>query len=208
MKNEEQEDKYMDYRDYPIMYGPSTGKQLKKMYPELAAEPLFKDLTNEDILFAWYLGNKSSPVDPNWTDEVRYKQSALQAYQNNAEKRNAYGMKQVPEAILIAVEKMATFSPNARMTAKRTIQNHFHNILKMSNVDVDKDFKYIDKDGNELTDWTARNQYVTSIKTTAEIVPTLIRQMEEGFGIEKRKVEEEGGMKQIDKYHQDKKNKS
>lgn len=198
--------KQYEYSDYPILYGPTTGKSLKKMFPELAEEPLFKDIPNEDLLFAWYLGSKSSPIDPSWTDEIRFKQAAISAFQFNKEKRDNYSAKIVPENVMIAVEKMGKYSPNTRLLAARTMQNHLHNILKMSQVDVEKDFLYVDKEGNELIDWTARNQYVTSVKTTNEIMPSLIKQLEDGFGIEKKKSEEVG-TKAIDKYHQNKKDK-
>jgi hypothetical protein len=197
----------VENKEKPILFGPSTGKHLKKMYPELANEPLFKEIKNDDLLFAWYLGNKSSPVDPEWPEELRYKESARQAFTNDVEKRNQYANKNVPESVRLAVEKMGTYSPKARELAARTLQNHFHNMLEMSQVDVKKDFMYVDKDGNELIDWTARNQYISSVKTSTEILPNLIKQVEEGFGIEKTK-KEESGTRAIDKFHNDKKNTS
>jgi len=197
----------VENKEKPILFGPSTGKNLKKMYPELANEPLFKEIKNDDLLFAWYLGNKSSPVDPEWPEELRYKESARQAITNDVEKRNQYANKNVPESVRLAVEKMSTYSPKARELAARTLQNHFHNMLEMSQVNVKDDFKYIDKDGNELIDWTARNQYISSVKTSVEVLPNLIKQVEEGFGIEKTK-KEESGTRAIDKFHNDKKNTS
>jgi len=197
----------VENKEKPILFGPSTGKHLKKMYPELANEPLFKEIKNDDLLFAWYLGNKSSPVDPEWPEELRYKESARQAITNDVEKRNAYANKNVPESVRLAVEKMGTYSPKARELAARTLQNHFHNMLEMSQVNVKEDFKYIDKEGNELIDWTARNQYISSVKTSVEVLPNLIKQVEEGFGIEKTK-KEESGTRAIDKFHNDKKNTS
>jgi len=197
----------VENKEKPILFGPQTGKHLKKMYPELANEPLFKEIKNDDLLFAWYLGNKSSPIDPDWAEEIRFKEAARQAYPNDAEKRNAYANKNVPESVRLAVEKMGTYSPKARELAARTLQNHFHNMLEMSHVDVKKDFLYLDKDGNELIDWTARNQYISSVKTATEVLPNLIKQVEDGFGIEKTK-KEESGTRPIDKFHNDKKNTS
>lgn len=197
----------VENKEKPILFGPSTGKHLKKMYPELANEPLFKEIKNDDLLFAWYLGSKSSPVDPEWPEELRYKESARQAITDNVEKRNQYANKNVPESVRLAAEKMGTYSPKARELAARTLQNHFHNMLEMSQVDVKKDFIYVDKEGNELIDWTARNQYISSVKTSTEILPNLIKQVEEGFGIEKTK-KEESGTRAIDKFHNDKKNTS
>lgn len=197
----------VEEKDKPILYGPTTGKHLKKMYPELALEPLFKEVKNDELLFAWYLGCKSSPIDPNWAEEIKYKQASLAAFPNDAPKRNQYAAKNVPENVRLAVEKMATYSPKARELAARTLQNHFHNMLEMSEVNVNSDFNYVDKEGNTLIDWTARNQYMSSVKTATEILPNLLKLMEEGFGIEKSQ-KQEVGVKHIDKYHNDKKNQS
>lgn len=195
--------KYND-KDLPILFGPQTGKTLKKLYPEIEKEPTFKEITNEDLLFAWYLGNKSSPIDPDWDENIRYKQAAIQSLPNNHDKRNRYGSKEVPETVMLAVEKMATFSPRAREVSARIVQNSFHNILKMSQVDVDKDFMYTDKEGVDRIDWTARKQYIDSVKTTTEILPTLIKQLEDGFGIGRTK-KEESKEKAIEKFHNQKK---
>lgn len=197
----------VEEKDKPILYGPTTGKHLKKMYPELALEPLFKEVKNDELLFAWYLGCKSSPIDPDWGEEIRYAQSALMAFPNDLLKRKQYAAKNVPDDVKLAVEKMATYSPKARELAARTLQNHFHNMLEMSQIEVKKDFQYIDKEGNELIDWTARNQYMSSVKTATEILPNLLKLMEEGFGIEKSR-KEENGTRAIEKYHNEKKNNS
>jgi len=197
----------VENKEKPILFGPSTGKHLKKMYPELANEPLFKEIKNDDLLFAWYLGNKSSPIDPNWPEELRYKESARQAITNDVEKRTQYANKNVPESVRLAAEKMGTYSPKARELAARSIQNQFHNILKTSEIDIDKAFQYIDKEGNELTDWTARKQHFDTMKSNSELLPTLLKLLEDGFGIEKTK-KEESGTRPIDKFHNDKKNTS
>lgn len=197
-----------DLNDIPLLFGPQTGKSLRKLYPEIAAEPAFKELKDDELLFVWYISNQSSPVDPNWLDEIRYKQAAIAAFPANPQKRNQYSAKDIPEHVAIAMEKMETYSPRARDVAARIIQQSFHNLLEMSNVDVEKDFLYTDKEGSTLTDWTARKQYVDSIKTTSEILPTLLKQLEEGFGMVKKNRKEESGVKSIDKYHQHKKNQS
>lgn len=193
--------------DMPILWGPVTGKSLKKMYPELAAEPLFKELKNDELLFAWYVGCKSSPIDPDLEETIRYRQAATQAFPNSQEKRNKFAAKNISDEIRLAIEKMATYSPKAREIAARITQNDFHTLLKMSDVDINKDFNYIDKEGVKRIDFGARKQHIDSIKLRSEVMPNLIRQMEEGFGIEKtRKEEMGGGQKAIEKYHNDKKN--
>lgn len=192
--------------EYPILFGPKNGKSLKKMYPEIANDPIYKDMQNEDILFAWYVGCESSPINKELSQDIIYKTAATNAI-SDVEKRKNYSNKILPESVVIAIDKMSTYSPKAREIAAKALQNYFHNILKMSDVDVRKDFIYTDKEGNPLIDFTARKQYIDGAKTASELLPSLIKQVEEGFGIEKTK-KEESGTKLIDKYHNNKKEKS
>lgn len=192
------------HSELPILFGPKNGKHLKQLYPELATEPLFKDLSNEDVLFAWYIGNKSSPIDEDLEDFMRYRQAATLTFKTNEVKRKKYANKEITEDVSLAIKKMETYSPHARDLAKKALQNYFYNILKMSDVNVKKDFMYLDKEGTERIDFTARKQYIDGGKTASEVLPSLIKQVEEGFGIEKTK-KEESRTRAIDTYHKNKK---
>ena len=189
-----------------ILFGPSNGKSLKKMYPEIASEPLFKELNNEEVLFAWYVGCKSSPIDQSISDSEKYKQAAAISFKTDREKMARFSVMDVTENVKLAIEKMETYSPKAREIATQALQNHFKNIIKLSEIDIISDTEYKDKEGNSSIDWTARKQYSDIVKTHSEILPNLIKQVEEGFGIEKTK-KEETGTRAIDKYHNSKKDK-
>ena len=62
------------------------------------------------------------------------------------------------------------------------------------------DFVNFDKDGNKEINWTGRNSYVTSAKNISETLPSLIKQVEEGFGVTDIK-EGEVGSKAISRFH-------
>lgn len=188
-----------------ILFGPRSGKSLKKLYPELEEEREFKNLPDKDLLFSWYVGNPSSPIDIDLTDTIRFSTAAAIVFREDPIKRKQYANFEVHDTVKEAIKKMETYSPNARWIAKRGVQTIMKNYLKLIEVDVAQDFKYTDKEGNEQTDYTARSQYVSSTKTIAEAFPMLIKQIEEGYGITENKKGEDISTKAIDKYHQQKK---
>lgn len=188
-----------------VLFGPRTGKSLKKLYPELQEETEFKILNDKELLFAWYIGNPSSPIDPDNTDSIKYSTAAAIVFRDDSIKRQQYASFEIHENVKEAIKKMETYSPNARWLAKRGVQSIMKNYLKLIEIDVDTAFDYIDKEGNKQKDYTARSQYVQSTKTIAEAFPMLIKQVEEGFGITENKKGEEVLSKAIDKYHQQKK---
>lgn len=193
--------------DKIVLFGPRSNKALQRQYPELSKEPEFKDLAGDEMHFAWLMGNPSSPVDPEWTPQVRMTNAAAVAFISNPEKKKLYSSGAYSDAVKIAIERMSRYAPEARLVAKRIVQTIFQNYQKMVDVDVDKDFlttKKVGKgeDAEEITemDWTGRKQYIDSVKTIAETLPNLIKQLEEGFGIELKKGEEVG-TKSIDVFH-------
>lgn len=188
-----------------LLFGPKSEKSLKKLHPELAREKEFKDLHPDDLLFSWYVGNPSSPIDPDWDDYTRFSSAAQACFTkpDQKDKKKLYAAGKFNEEVKIAIEKMKKYSPDARMLSKRMVQAMFHNFQKMVDVDS-KEFKTTDKDGKEGTDWTAKKQYIDSCTKISEALPGIIRQIEEGFGIEETKKNGDTvRVKAIDKFHQD-----
>lgn len=194
----------------PILFGPKSAKSLMRQYPELRKEKEFKDISGDDLLFSWYIGNESSPIDPDWGEQIRYKTAA--AYAIRDEKMRAkYASMDVPDKVKEAIERMKKYSPEARMVAKRMVQAMFHNLQKIVNVDVEDLVtveKEFDDQGNVIAekkemDSTARKQYVDTCKTVSQTLPGLIEQLETGFGISEEKEKGTTGVKAIDKFHQE-----
>lgn len=187
-----------------LLFGPKTNKSLLRQYPELANSKEFKDIGTDELLFAWYLGNQSSPIDPEWPEMVRFKTAAAHAIKEE-KKRQKYASGDIPESVKQAVEKMKLFSPEARMVAKRMIQTIFNNFQKLVDVNPSEFLvKEYDADNNitkEETDWTGRKQYIDSCSTISKTLPALLDQIEKGFGIVEKEVAT--GKKAIDRFHQD-----
>lgn len=197
-----------------VLFGPRNKKALKKLYPELDNDPKFKGVEGNDLLFAWYIGIPNSPIDHDLTDGLRWRSAANHCY-SDQEKKQAYGSGDFPEEVKIAIERFRHYSPEGRSAAKNIVQKIFHNFQKMVDVDMDKDFLVIrtigkgdDKEEIAEVDWTAKKQYVDSATKIAESLPSLLKQLEEGFGITDKKTDENTGAKSIDKFHQNNKGKS
>lgn len=174
-----------------ILFGPKEGKSLKRLYPEIAEEPVFKGLPDEDILFVWYYKNPSSPIDPELADNLRAQAAAARAFPSNPDKRKKFSALSFDDKIKLANERMSKYKPEARAMANRIVQNNFNNLLKMSSASVDS-FKAKTEKGEEVIDWDAWNKYTTSVARTSEILPTLLKQVEEGFGVDVVKTETPG----------------
>lgn len=197
-----------DFNDTPILFGPVSGKSLIRAYPELAEEKEFKAITNDELLFVWYVSNRSSPIDPDLPDAIRFKMAASYVFKGNESVKREFGNMNIPDAVKSAMERMRRYSPDARLVGKRIIQSAFKNYQKLVNINVDTDFLIKDKDGVVIgTDWTGRKQYIDSTAKMSEILPSLIKQLEEGFGIEDIK-KEDSKSKAIDRFHQLKKERS
>lgn len=192
----------IENEDTILLFGPKNGKNLKKSYPELATQKEFKDLSNEDLLFAWYVGNPSSPIDPNLDIMFRNSSAAAVVFTKDSSRKANYAKGEYPDEVKIAIEKMSKYSPDARLVSKRMVQAMFQNFQKMVNVDP-REFISTDKEGTVTPDWTAKKQYIDSCTKISEALPGLIKQIEEGFGIEEKKNTSDGA-KAIDKFHQDK----
>jgi hypothetical protein len=203
---EEKEDKI-------LLFGPKSGKSLLRLYPELAENKIFKDLSQEDLNFAWYAGNQSSPIDEDTDDYIRYRMAAGVCILSSEEKKRRYASGVIPDEVKAAINKMKNYSPDARALAKKMTQQAFHNFQKMLNVDVEKDFLITRKigkgeDAEEITeiDWTGRKSYVDSATKIISELPELVKKMEEGYGVVvDKKSKEEIHVKGIDRFHNTKK---
>ena len=185
-----------DTNNKPILFGPISGKSLKREYPELAANKMFDSLSADELLFAWYMGNKSSPIDVAWPDSMRAKQAAWQCFPKGNTKRNQYASMDIPVSVKEAIEEMRKYSPEARLMALKMYQEMFHKLQTTIKTDV-----------TEL-DLTEKRQYVEMCAKASDTIPIILKYIEDGFGVkETKKKSEESGSKPIDEFHQQKKEK-
>lgn len=195
----------MSTENLQILFRPEEGK-IRAIHKEIAENKKLGDLVGDDLLFVWYYACKSSPINPDIPDAMRATAAAFEAIKD-PEKKKRYASLNFPEKIKAAIEEMKKFNPDVRMVAKRIIQNMFHTLEKMSQTQAE-DFEYqdVNSKGEEVTkiDWSGRKQFIDSVAKTADTLPILIKQMEEGFGLSDAKGKEIGAEKSIDKYHSNK----
>lgn len=171
--------------DYIILWGPKSGKSLKRAYKELAEEPAFKDLPDDELLFVWYYAIPNGPIDSDESDTFRASLAAPIAFKKNPDKIKKFSALIFDEPVKKAIERMKKYSPLARAIAKRVAQDTINNYKKMVKVDLDS-FNYIDKEGNPQTDWSGRNQYVMATAKINAEMPDLVKVIEDGYGVEEK----------------------
>lgn len=194
--------------EYPILYGPRDGKSLLNLYPELGENEFFKGMPKDELLFSWYMGIKGSPVDESLDHILRTKISASKSIVD-PKKKQEYSAGKYPEKIKLAIEEFGRKSPEARLLAKKMVQDTFKRYQELLDVDVKKDFlitKTIGKgdEKEEITEmnWSGRKAYADTADKIMEALPGLVKKMEEGFGVNEKKKNEVGhGMKSIDLFH-------
>jgi hypothetical protein len=203
--------------DIPILYGPRDGKSLRKTYPDIEDNPVFKDMPNDDLLFSWYIGIPGSPIDDELIDKVRFQAAAKKCFPANKKKQQEFGGGDLPEKVRLAIEEFKRKSPEARLLAKRMTQKTFEKFQELLNVDVEKDFVDVRQFKNEQgevetvreVNWSGRKAYVDSATKIVESLPDLVKKIEEGFGItDKKKSEQVAGRKPIDLFHKNNEEKS
>ena len=185
-----------------VVFGPKDGESLKKSYPELLGYSEFKELSSDDLLFAWYVGNPTSPLAESKSATIKYSTAASICFKDNAFKKKTYADMNIPESVKVAIDRMKRISPEVRILSKRMVHKMFENFQKMVDVNV-SDFVITDKEGNTTPDMTAKKQYIDYCTKISEALPGLIKQIEEGFGVENAKEDKKSGKKAIDKFHSD-----
>ena len=168
-----------------MLFEPSV-KDMFGEYPELSDYDEFKDLTFRQLKFAWYLGNRTSPlINEKLGKAERYKKAVRLSYGNLSGirddiKKLAKG--DLPEKIKAAIFKMAEFDVRARMKAQFMTEYIFDKLNSI--VSVDDEFL------NEL-DFDEKKKYSDLAIKISESLPEMIKRIESGFGIKKKKVENE-----------------
>jgi len=185
------------------LYESKNGKSLPEQYPDLYDIPQFKKLSKTELLLTWNYGNPTSPfIDLDHLERVEATFKAVYKTEQPEIEENylKWIEKDFPQHIKDAIERWGTMKPEFRHRSKKMIENMILNLEKMVSVN-DNDFKKFDEEGNEIkgVDWSARNQYANFCRTTSDIIPNLIKQLEQGFGITEK--ERKPGEKAIDKYH-------
>lgn len=190
------------------MYGPVNGTDLIKQYPELLEVEEFAGISTKKLLLTWYYANSTSPLFGQ-SEEEKIRNSFLNAYESEdkipEQEMDAWLSGEFTKEEMAAIKKWKSMDKNIRNKARIMVDKMMENLSKMIEVS-DSDFKKFDDEGNEIkgVDWQARNQYANCCKTVSALLPELIVQMEQGFGIRtkgKDTSKKQSGESAIDRYH-------
>ena len=153
---------------------------MKIEYPELAQVPEFNALANiQELKFVWYYANRTSPYFTAKKGEtIRIKSCINKAFgrSQDVEDYKKYLEGNFPPKIKEAIAKMESYNPSARLRARIAIENIFDNLEASLQV-TDEMQTEMDKDLDQ------KKKYIDLSIKVSESLPTVVAQLEEGYGI-------------------------
>lgn len=172
-------------REVDITLFEPSKDDFKLEYPELAAIPEFADLTDREMKFTWYVGNRTSPIR-NKKGKDRVKIAVEMAYakasQNKKDiKELAKG--KIPDKLSIAIKRMSTFNPSVRLRAKLNVEYIFDQL---------QDIITISEQDKAMLDPDELKKYSDMIVKTAHEMPKMVEIMEGSFGLKIKRKEVKG----------------
>jgi hypothetical protein len=191
------------------LYAPQNEKDLREQYPELWEVEEFSSLEIKELLLTWYYGAPTSPYS-QLPHIQAVEESFLAVYKSHdkipADKISKWLENDLSETQKIAVNRWKSMNVSMRIKSKTMVDKMLSNLEKMADV-TDQDFQKYDEEGNVVkgVDWAARTQYANFCRITSQLLPDLIKQSEQGFGITKVKGQVPKGTKAIDRYHKNQK---
>lgn len=171
--------------------GKGKGQDLKRLYPELASVEEFKSLSTSELRFAWYYGiyfaNSSN-------ERIRIESSLNFSFWGKLRKDqyNDYIHGNFPDKVRVAIERMQKFDLDSRLKARFICEMTLYVWQKILDTDIAT---------NKEATWGEKKQYVDVSSTILKELPTLIKQMESGFGVREAVFEKEVTEKFIESYH-------
>lgn len=175
----------MDVSDDISLFEP-TGRDMLFEYPELGKYPEFLDIKARDLKLAWFIGNRTSPF-------ARYDtKKRIHAAINTVYNEKALGRKDVqdmlsgviPPHIVLAIQRMAVFSPSHRLRAKLGSEYIFEELLDM--IYLTPEEKVLMKLDPDLK----KKHADLLIKVNSEL-PAIIQTIESGYGVGNKKDKKE-----------------
>lgn len=176
------DDKFEYYRDaYGIdsmnMFPPTSGRDLRIEYPELAKIEEFKSLSANEMLYVYYYVLMYNDED---SERGRIAKSIFMAFNGRMSEgdKEKWLSGNIPEKVRVACKRARMFDFSARLQAKKTKESLFENLNNMINVDITT-FK--DDEGN--IDVERQNKYVSMAEKAIAMIDKLIIEKETEFGI-------------------------
>jgi len=178
-----------------LIFFPNSKRQLSLDYPELYENEDFRKLNRNEQLFVWYYACKASPYHDLDDIDERLNLCIFASFGSKIDKniKAKYMAEKFPEKIQKGLDFMSKFEPSLRIRAKILTDKMLINIEKLIDVDVDDADEFKNKDGE--MDWSKKKAYIDSCEKATKMLPELIRQAEESYGVRsvmRQKVEGKG----------------
>ncbi len=159
---------------------------MKGDYPELSDITEFTDLSDREMRLVWYFANVTSPLHDIKSSRNRMSAAIEHAFGNSIkqELRNELLTGQYPEKFRSAFERMGKFEIGIRSKANTAIRTIFENFIEIVNYSKEEMKEFEDEE---------KDNYVNNATKVYKALPELVRQMENGYGIRDRTVEDTGG---------------
>jgi len=157
-------------------------------FPELEHTPEFTELSTRALIFAWWYSNQSSPLVIYTDDDYERVKEALKRSGFNPSKneREKILSLQFDSSLAIAIKKMGSFDPGARLKAFMMVKKIYDQYQLIIDRGPDAFEEITTKGEGENTTTTKEVDYKKYVDISAKIVgelPALLTKLEEGFAI-------------------------
>jgi hypothetical protein len=169
-------------------------------YPELSRISEFAGLSGRKLVFIWWYANQTSPFlsDPALKEPNKHKrvEKALEKSGVNLSKveRDKWLKLEFDENILAAIDRMGKFDVSRRYRANSIVKRIFDNFELMTEEGL-KGFskiKTVEVDGEITTETnTDYSKYIDASAKIVNTLPDLLERLEEGFGTDKNKSDDD-----------------
>ncbi len=166
-----------------LLYEP-TKNDMKIDYPELSGYSEFENLSEREIRLCWLMGNRTSPI-ASYSKKKRIKVAIEQSYSRAGQNRadvKAMLQGNLPEKILMGIQRMASFRPSVRFRAKMLQEQIFDNLEELIQVS-EAEKKAMDTD--------EKKKYADFVIKVSGDLEGMVGRMEAGFGMKAKRTDKD-----------------
>jgi len=160
------------------VFVPQNTRSLRSTYPELNNYPEFDKLPDKELKFCWWFACQSSPLVHGdvaiQNDQKRAIAAAERVWGANLSQKKYKEISSLDfdSRMIVAIEKMTHFQAGNRSKAKLAIEKAFDNLVEIAKTPL-----------SEIKEISDKRAYVSTIKEINDLLPKVVRRMEEGFGV-------------------------
>ena len=165
-----------------IVFAPSS-RAYKELYPELKTIPEFVGLSDKELEFCWWVSCPCSPLS-GWPEKEKYKAAVKKCF-NNSPVAVKYIQGEFSKGVEIGMARMAKFLPNHRVAARNMAEGAFRKVEEV--------MKY----PSGIITLNQKRIWLETVVKAFDKLPTMVRILEEGFGINEEVTKMEEDRKRI-----------